>query len=67
MIELTPVFKIVGIAVVTQFGGVALENFGHGDKVKALNITGYLACAWVAYDEWWSKLRAIAAMFGVFV
>lgn len=65
--DLQPLFKVLGIGVASHFGSMALENLGHGGKVIYLKITGYVACAYVAFDAWWDALHKIAAMFGVYV
>ncbi|MGG4035038.1 hypothetical protein ABEV74_15205 [Paenibacillus cisolokensis] len=67
MVELTPIFKILGVGVASHFGGVALENMGHGGKVVYLKIAGYVVSAYIAFDAWWDALRHIAHLFGVIV
>lgn len=67
MEDLSPLFKILGIGVVSHFSGAALENLGHGGKVIYLKIAGYCVCAYVAFDTWFDALHKIAAMFGVIV
>jgi hypothetical protein len=67
MIELAPIFKVLGVGVVTHFGGSILENMGQGSKVLYLKIAGYAVCAWIAFDVWWTYLQRIAAIFGVHV
>lgn len=67
MVELGPLYQVLGVGVATHFGGIVLENMGQGGKVMYLKIAGYVVCAGIAFHTWWDYLRQIAAIFGVHV
>lgn len=67
MVELTPIFEVLGIGVVSHFSGNVLEQMGHGGKVMYIKIGAYVGCAYIAFDAWWECLRKVAHTFGVHV
>jgi hypothetical protein len=47
---IVPAMKILGIAVVADISGKALEERGHGGKVVFVKVLSHVACAYIVMD-----------------
>lgn len=67
MQNLTPLFEVLGIGIVSHYSGMILENMGQGGKAMYVKIGASVACAYVAFDTWWDGVREVARTFGVHI
>lgn len=66
-VELVPVLYVAGIAVGTSMVQYVMDKIGHGDKNGIIGILGYCTAATYGITIWYSYLRKIGSVFGVFV